>query len=454
MKKIIQTIKAFFKSIYHFIDKYIVVPITKLIFFLSNKYGKSGRQIESWLSTKNTLLFVSLFLALLIFVMIDNKIIVFNDNSAEVLPDQPIKVTYNEESYVVEGLPETVDITLIGSKTDLYIAKQSSNHDVTVDLSGLKPGTHKVPIKYNRNTGNIKYMVNPSNVTVIIYQKVSETKTLDMDILNSDHLDSKLVVEDVKYDTDRVIVKGAEHVIKNVATVKALVDLDNLISQDVGTNKLSDVPLKAYDKEGNVVDVEIVPSKIDVDVVISSPSESIPLKVIPVGEVGFGLGISSITLSEENVTVYAPSDVLEKIKETGYIPIEVDVNELKADKEYKMEIPVPVGAKSLSENTVTVKIAVEESTNKDFQNITVETRNLPSGYTAQGVSANDAQVTVTVKGVKSVIDSLEASNIVAYVDLENYKEGTYKVDVQVEGTDTKAQYVSKVKQIEIRITKK
>lgn len=454
MKKIVQAIKKFFYTLAKFIDKYIVVPTTKLIFLISNKYGKSGKQIENWLSATNTLLFVSLFLALSIFIMIDKKIIVFNDNSAEVLQNQPVRAIYNEESYVVEGLPETVDITLIGSKTDLYIAKQSSAHDVSIDLSGLKPGTHKVSIKYNRNTGNIKYMVNPSTVTVIIYQKVSETKVLDLDILNVDHLDSKLVVEDVNYDTDKVIVKGAEHKLAEVATVKALADLDNLTSQSVGTNKLTDVPLKAYDKNGNVIDVEIVPNKIDVEVVITSPSETIPLKVVPKGEVSFGLGISSITLSEENVVVYAASETLEKIKEVGYIPIEIDVTDLKQDREYKMEIPTPVGAKSLSTNTVTVKLNVEESTNKDFENIAIETRNLPNGYLVQGVSENDTRVTVTVKGVKSVIDSLQASDIHAFVDLSNYKEGTYKVDVQVEGTDAKAQYTSKIKQVEVKISKK
>jgi YbbR domain-containing protein len=207
MKKIIRIFKKIFYSIAHFFDKYFVTPITKLIYIISSKYSKSGKQIENWLSATNTLLFVSLLLAFLIFVMIDKKIVVFNNNSAEVLQDQPVKVIYNEESYVVEGLPDTVDITLIGSTTDLYIARQSSNHDVTIDLSGLKPGTHKVSVKYNRNTGNIKYMVNPSSVTVIIYQKVSETKTLDLDVLNLDHLDSKLVVEDVSYDTDKVVVK-------------------------------------------------------------------------------------------------------------------------------------------------------------------------------------------------------------------------------------------------------
>lgn len=454
MKKLVLIIKKFFQSALKFIDKIIVIPTTKLIFLITNKYGKSSKQIENWLSTKNTLLFVSLFLAFSIFIMIDKKIIVFNDNSAEVLQNQPVKVIYNEESYVVEGLPETVDITLIGSKTDLYIAKQSSAHDVSIDLGGLKPGAHKVAIKYNRNTGNIKYMVNPSTVTVIIYQKVSETKALDLDILNVDHLDSKLVVEDINYDTDKVIVKGAEHTLEQVATVKALADLDDLASQTVGNNKLTDVPLKAYDKEGNVVDVEIVPNKIDVELVISSPSELIPLKVVPKGEVSFGLGISSITLSEDNVMVYASSDVLEKIKEVGYIPIEIDVSDLKQDKEYKLEIPTPIGAKSLSINTVTVDVAVEESTNKDFENIAVETRNLPNGYIVQGVSESDTNVTVTVKGVKSVIDGLEATDIHAYIDLSNYKEGTYKVDVQVEGNDSKAQYTSKTKQIEVKISKK
>ncbi len=453
MKKIVKKIKNFFQSCYRFIDRVIITPVTKLIYLITNKYGKNSKQIENWLSTTNTLLFVSLFLAFLLFVVIDKKIIVFNNNSAEVLQNQPVSVIYNEESYVVEGLPETVDITLIGSKTDLYIAKQSSSHDVTIDLSGLKPGTHKVAIKYNRNTGNIQYMVNPSSVTVIIYQKVSLTKTLDVDLLNEDKLDSKYVIEDVNYDTDKVIVKGAEHTLDKVATVKALVDLDNLSNQSVGTNKVTDVPLKAYDKDGNVVDVEIVPNKIDVDVKISSPSEEIPLKIVPVGEVSFGLGISAITLSDETVTVYAPTDVLEKIKETGYIPIEVDVSDLKSDKEYKLEIPTPVGAKSLSSNTVTVKVDVEESTSKDFEHISVEARNLASGYKPQSTGEENSYVTVTVKGVKSVIDSLEASDIHAYVDLDGYKEGTYKVDVQVEGADSKVQYVSKTKQIEVKIIK-
>ena len=86
-----------------------------------------------------------------VFIVIDQKIVTFSQNSAEVLRSIPVTAIYNEEAYVVEGLPETVDITLIGSKTDLFIAKQMSTYDVSIDLTGLKPGQHKVNIKYNQS---------------------------------------------------------------------------------------------------------------------------------------------------------------------------------------------------------------------------------------------------------------------------------------------------------------
>ena len=68
--------------------------------------------------------------------------------SAEVLYNQPVTAEYNEEAYVIEGLPETVDITLIGRSSDIYLAKQYPTHEVSVDLRELKPGSHKVTLKY------------------------------------------------------------------------------------------------------------------------------------------------------------------------------------------------------------------------------------------------------------------------------------------------------------------
>jgi len=302
MKKFLQTIRIILKKFARFIDKYIVVPMAKFVAYVMSKSGRSGRNFENWLSKTNTLLFVSLILAIAIFIVIDQKIILFTSNSAEVLKNQPVKVIYNEEAYVIEGLPETVDITLIGSKTDLYIAKQSSAHNVTVDLSGLKPGTHKVSMDYVQNAGNIEYMVNPSVATVVIYQKVSETRTLSVDVLNQDSLDSKYVIDQVNYDTDKIVIKGAEQQLKKVVSVKALVDIKNMISTEVGTTKLQDVPLKAYDSDGNgwIDEADEIYSKLKVWVRDSDGKERLlSLKEADVGAIYLGSSKTEFSLKDD-----------------------------------------------------------------------------------------------------------------------------------------------------------
>lgn len=450
MKKPRNKFVIFTRNLWKLIDNKIVLPITNLVVNISDYYERSGKKLEILLSKSTTLLFLSLFLAIGIFIFVDQKVLSFSENSAEVLKEQKVNVVYNEEAYVVEGLPKTVDVTLIGRKADLYFASQSPSHEITVDLSGLKPGTHTVNIKYNQALASIEYEVNPSVATVIIYPKISETKTLTTDILNLDSLDEKLVIEKVNIDNDKVVVKGAEHRLAEVATVKALVDIKKLTTQEEGTITLKDIPLKAFDTNGNVVDVEIVPAKINADIEISSPSKELPIRVIPKGELSFGQAISNITMSETRVRVYGSNDVL---SELTYIPLEIDVNGLKDDRKYKVELPKPVGIKSMDVNNLTVNISLGKSTSRVVNDIKIKTRNLADGYSVQGISEDDIKVSVTLKGVDSVINNINAEDITAYINLKGYGEGTHEVPVEVVGTDPKVVYTPKTKKVRIKIVK-
>lgn len=451
MKKIIKALNNFFYGIWNFIDRKLIVPITKLILKMTGNVDHSGKKFENWLSRPTTLLFISLFLAIVIFVVVDQKILMLSESSAEVLTKQPVTAKYNEEAYVIEGLPETVDITLIGSKTDLFIAKQSPSYDVNVDLTGLKPGTHKVNIKYNQSASTtLQYKVNPSTVTIYIYPKISKTKTLSVDVLNKDKLDSKLVVKSTNVVDDKVIVKGAEHQLEKVATVKALADVKNIIKQETGITTLKDVPLKAYDEEGNIIDVEVVPSKVDVDLEIASPMKELPIRIIPKGDVAFGKAISTIDSSETTVTVYGDDEAIGDLK---YIPVEVDVTDLKEDRQYKLGIKKPVGITSMNVNNLTVNIKLDDSSDKDVNDVKIEYRNLGEGYTVQGLSESDIKVSVNIKGVKTVLDSIKPEDITAYLDLKGYTEGTHEVEVHVEGTDARVGYTAKTKKVKIQIEK-
>ena len=446
-------IVKFFKGIYKFFDKIIITPFSKLAYLIKDKFSFKSGIIDKILNKPTVLLYLSLFIALLVFVAVDKKVIGINNTKAVVLKNQKVNVIYNEEAYVVEGLPDTVDIILMGRSGDLYLAEQRGDHEVSLDLTNYDVGTHKVKLEYNKPINTLNYKLDPSSLTVVIYPKVSETRSVSIDVINTDKLSETLVVSNVLLDKNDVIIKSYKEKLESVANVKAIVDVNLLNAKESGTYTLEDVKLVAYDETGKEMkNIEIVPGTVTATVTITSPSKTIPLKVVPKGEVRSGSAISSITSSVTNVTVYADESIL---NELNYIEVEIDVTDLSEDKVYQKVINKPAGSRSISDTSVTINVTMEKETSKDFENISIETENLDPKFIAQGASQNDANVTVTVKGVKSLLDTLETTNIKAYIDLKEITEpGNYSVPVYVTGTDLKLTYTSKVKSVNIIVTNK
>ena len=450
-KKRARKVILFIKAIIKLIDKKIITPITKFILLITDKMSKRTDRFERWLVKKNTLIFISLLIAITAFFAIDNKSISLIDSYAEVLYDQKVDAIYNTETYVIDGLPETVDVTLIGRKVDMYLAKQLSSGYVTVDISNLKAGTHKVALNYESNINSIDYKLDPSTVNITIYPKVSTTKTATIDTINKESLDTKLTVSNVTIDKTEIIIKGAEHTIKEVANVRALVDIQKLVDPSTGLMTLEDVPLIAYDTNGKVVDVEMVPSKVTATINVDSPHKDVPIKVIPVGEVQFGKAISSITSSETKVTIYGNENIIEKIE---YLPVEVDVVKLDTNKEFNVSLVAPEGVRELSVKNTKINISLGEEVSKEIKNVMIETINLDSNYKAAAIGESSIKTSVIVKGTQEVLDSLDENKIKAIVDLSGYKEGDHEIEIKVTGDDVKATYSSKTTKIKIRISKK
>ena len=444
MKKIIKGIGSFF-------DKWLITPITKLILKISSVLKNNSKSLERTFNKKSTLIIISLILAFGVFILIDRESSIMIDQYAEILYNQPVSAVYNEELYVVEGLPKSVDITLVGQKRHIFLAKQSPSKGVTVDLTGLKPGNHKVTLKYSQRLASLDYRLDPSTVTVTIYEKSSATKALTYDVLHKDNLDSKLYIKNVELDRDDIIIKGAEKKLKKVASVRALVDVDEFVNPKEGKMILKDVPLVAYDTDGNVIDVEIVPKSVDAEVEITSPSKEIPIKVIPKGNPAFGKAIKTLTPSISSITVYGDEKAVENIE---YLPVSINVGDLDSDKEFNVTIKKPTGITDLSEKTINIKVTVDDSKTQEFENISVATENLNEKYKVQALSEADSRVTVVVKGAADTLSGIDASTIKAYIDLEKYGPGEHEVPVKVTGSDVRLSYTSKTKKVKVRITEK
>ena len=451
MKKIIRSIGKFFQILGSFFDKWLITPITKFILKIMEVLKNNSKNIDRVAGKKSTLITVSLILAFGVFFIIDKESSVMIDKYAEILYNQPVTAVYNEELYVVEGLPKTVDITLVGQRRHIFLAKQSPSKGVSVDLTGLKPGNHKVTLKYSQRLKSLDYKLNPSQVTVTIHEKVSDTKNLTVDILHKDNLDKKLYIENVELDRTEVIVKGAAYKLKKVATVKALVDVNDINNPKAGEMTLKDVPLVAYDTNGKVVDVEVVPKKVDAKLTITSPSKEVPIKVVPKGNLAFGKSISSIDTSISKVTIYGEEAAVDKINS---LKVEVDVKGLERSKEFNVTLNKPKGITELSAKTIKIKVNIDNSTSKEFDNISISTEHLDSRYKVQALSADDIKVTVIVKGSQENVNKVEPSAIHAYINLKNYGVGEHEVPVKVTGDDVKLQYTPKTKKVKIKISEK
>lgn len=451
MKKVSRFVGKLFRHIGLFFDKWLITPITKLILRLMGIGKDAIKSFDKVSSKKSTLLIVSLLLAFGVFIVIDQESKVIIDQYAEILYNQPVTAVYNEELYVVEGLPKAVDITLIGQRRHIFLAKQAPSKGVSVDLTGLKPGNHKVTLKYTQRLKSLDYKLDPSQVNITIYEKVSENRTLTYDLLHQDSLDSKLYISNVEIDRNEVIIKGHQKKLDEVASVRALLDVQDIPNPKAGQITIKDIPLVAYDNDGKIVDVEIVPKSVAANVTITSPSKEIPIRIIPKGNLAFGKSIKSMDSSLSKITVYGSQEAIDAIEQ---LEVEIDVKGLEKDKEFNVTLKKPKGITELSSKTLKVNVVLDNSSSKEFPNISVQSENLDSNLKVQALSDADRQVTVVVKGSEDAINAIQASDITAYIDLENYGVGEHEVEVKVTGTDLKLDYASKTKKVKVRISQK
>lgn len=451
-KKIFKPFIALFKLFYRIIDKIFVTPISRLLYKISEIWKDNGGKIEKVLNRPNALIYVSLICALVVFFLVDSQVINLTEREAEIISGQKVDVIYNEEAYVIEGIPESVDITLIGSKSTIYLATSLGEHNVTLDLSKYKTGTYKVKLKYKHSVQSVGYKLDPSTVTVKISEKVSEVKSLSYDLMNEDDLDPKLSISAVKLNTNEVIVKSSEEILSKVAVVKALIDASQVDLTESGDYTVENVVLVAYDELGNKIDnVEMVPSKVSATVTIDSYHATKPVKVVTSGTMSNGKAISSISSSVKEVEIYGEKAIIDEI---DYVEAEIPIDDLSKDKEQSVNIIKPSGVRYMSQTTTKITVKVGEQTQRTLEGVTVVAENVASGYVVQASTEEDKKIDVILKGVSSVINSndIDASSVKVYVDVTGLKTGTHTVPVNLTIDDERITVQAVKTEISVKIT--
>jgi YbbR domain-containing protein len=342
------------------------------------------------------------------------------------LTEIPVKVYYDENKFVVRGIPQTVTVTLEGPTSILTKTKQVKDFEIYIDLRNYPVGTHRVQLKQKNISDQLEVNIYPSVVTVSIHEKVTEDFPVEVDFINKNKMKEGYSIEEAIVQPNTVKITGAREDIDSIALVKARVNLEN-----VSETLKQESNVAVYDKNGNILPVEIEPSVVTITVPVISPSKSIPIQVKKEGKLPEGLSISNISVVPNVVTVYGSEEILNQLDVID--GVSVDLSKIKGDTTLEVEIPKQEGITKISPEKVQIKIEVDKQEEVSFKDLPIKAVGLNDNQTITFIDPETAKLDVQVKGTENALKNLKGSDFELFVNVADVGTGKHQVKVQVNG---------------------
>ena len=365
--------------------------------------------------------------------------------SAESFENIKVQTIVNNEIYEVKGIPDVVSALVIGEISDLQLIQSSNNLSVVADLSGLGEGTHSINLRPVNYSAKVDVKVNPATAIVTIARKVSRSYYFDYEFINKDKADPMYVFSIPDFSADQVFIRASEETLNEIAQVKALIDVSG-----VNTDFTQEAKLVAFDQQGIRIEADIIPEKIEVSVQVSTPKKTVPVEIQPIGEIPDNKSISSITLDNQSITIYAPNPILDKI-ESVVIPL--DVSKLVSlETQGTARVILPSGVRKADIDKVHFTIKLGETVTKTLSGVRLEYHNYDSdSYKIAAANPLDTNVEVVLNGTKENIDKITANDIRAYLDLSTITIGRLSLPVIVVGPDYLVRYAPVKANIDVEV---
>jgi YbbR domain-containing protein len=371
----------------------------------------------------------------------------------ETLSSINVHALYDEEKYVLLGLPQTIDVTLDGSGSAITKMKVQRSLEVYVDLSKYEKGTYKdVPLLIRGLPEGVTAQIQDPTVDLTLDLKKTETFPVIVELLNTGDLPKGYFAEKPVTDPESVSVTGAEEVINSIAFIRGFVNVKSA-TETVHQR----VDLKAYDSQGNLLNISLNPATIDVTVPIINPKKSLPITITQTGQLPEGLALKSITVEPGEVTVYGPRHILDNMESIR--GMEVDLSTIEEDQTLELNLTLPEGILIMKPEKVIVKVDVEiieEDTaieTRVFDNIPITILGLSDNYNASFISPSKGTLKLTVRGTSQRIDTLTQSDIIAFVNVTDLSTGEHQLKVEFNGLE-ELEFDQEVKEVLLNLQEK
>ncbi|NLY79676.1 MAG: hypothetical protein GX072_07235 [Lysinibacillus sp.] len=284
--------------------------------------------------------------------MTDKKETTSNSN-VDIITDVPLEVYYDSENLIVTGLPETVDVTIEGPMQIVFRTKLQKDFKVFVDLNSLLIGEHRVTIQHENFSPKLDVTIEPSEVDIIIEEKVTQQFKVDPEINNRLIADG-YILKSMTAEPSEVIITGAKSVIENISYVKATVTSQEGIKESF----TQEANVKVLDNNLNKLDVFIEPEKVNVTVEVIEYSRNIPVTLLRTGTPREGVIVHQLVTDTEYVELFGPKSIIDSLES---LVVEFDVSEIESSGNYEVPLELPAGATKLSEETIVVRANVTKT---------------------------------------------------------------------------------------------
>ena len=391
---------------------------------------------------------IALTLAILLFVSVKSEMEKDNMNTSgttvDVLRDVPVEVYYDDDSLVVTGVPETVNVNIEGPSPLVLSSKVMKDYKVFLDLRELSIGKHRVAVSNENFSEKLKVRTDPLYVDVVIEERISEEFNVEID-MNEGLLAENYVVKSYDVEPKKVTITGAKSIIESIDYVKATIVGDQGISKSFE----QDANVRVLDADLNKLDVSVEPKTVQVKVKVEEYSKDVPVVLLKQGTPKEGVTINGLSTNVETVRLYGPRPVLDKIEQLN---VEVDVSKIEDAGSFDVKLVVPEGVTKLSLDKIKIigdvipappppeqqgeeeeKDVTSGVTEKSFEQVTIAVKGLPEQLQSNFNTPVDGVISVVAKGTPEALENVQSDNFSVYVDAQNSEVGEVALPIQIDG---------------------
>ncbi|MFT8324216.1 hypothetical protein DLJ48_02635 [Oenococcus sicerae] len=273
----------------------------------------------------------------------------------------PINIIMNDKKYYVSGIPQTIKVKVTGPSGLVTAAQNSQTIRATINLEKPKIGSQQVQVHLTGLSDSLAKKLDPSSLTVNVSRKISKSVPI-IATYNRDNIANKYVVAGFKISQVKATIVGPSDLVKLVNHVSASLS----VPANTESSITKSVALKAVDKNGSVVYVDITPNSVvaSLDVtsqftVNSNATETKTVSLNPKFTGSKSVSNYNVTLSSSSIQITGAKATVDKIDS---LPLTVDLDQISsAGGVLTIKPSLPKGVNEITPKAIEVSITSRSS---------------------------------------------------------------------------------------------